>query len=90
MLLVGVAAEACRDIDTRLRESLRRTAAIAEGLSMSFSSGLALGRAGDDVQTLLQRADAAMYAAKAAGRGRLVDEAGTPAGANASAGSLPV
>jgi len=84
VLLVGVDAEACRDIDTRLRESLHRTAAIVEGLSMSFSSGLALGRAGDDVHTLLQRADAAMYAAKAAGRGRLVDEAAAPVGAHAA------
>lgn len=74
VLLVDLHATACHDIDARLRASLQRTTAVAEGLSLEFSSGLAILDDGDaDIQALLRRADAALYAAKAAGRGRLVD-----------------
>lgn len=73
VLLVDVDADTGPEIDTRLRRTLEQMTAIAEGLSLSFSSGLAVLRSDDaGVATLLRRADAALYEAKAAGRGRLV------------------
>ena len=61
-----------RDVDSRLRESLRRAALASLGPPVTFSGGLALLQEGDaDMQALLRRADAALYAAKRAGRGRL-------------------
>lgn len=42
------------------------------------SVGLAFGGGGDDADGLLRRADAAMYAAKRAGKGRLVIDAAEP------------
>ncbi len=43
--------------------------------SLSFSAGLAACHPDDDVAGLLQRTDTAVYAAKAAGKGRSVTEA---------------
>ena len=40
-------------------------------LSMTVSIGVALASTGDTAQTALQRADAAMYAAKERGRNRV-------------------
>ncbi|MBI5461997.1 MAG: diguanylate cyclase [Gammaproteobacteria bacterium] len=42
------------------------------GLRMTISQGIALAHAGDSVETLLARADAALYAAKQAGRNRVM------------------
>lgn len=44
-----------------------------EGLEVTASIGLAQWRPGDEVASLLRRADHAMYAAKRAGRNRVVD-----------------
>ena len=43
-------------------------------IKVGASVGLAFGGTGDDAEALLRRADAAMYAAKHAGKGRLVIE----------------
>lgn len=59
--------------DTRLRASLAGQAQAALGFVLDFSTGLAALQPTDaELQSLVQRADAALYAAKAAGRGRLV------------------
>lgn len=49
--------------------------ALAPSLLVTVSVGVAVYRAGDRVETLLQRADAAMYRAKARGRNQVVTEA---------------
>lgn len=72
VLLVDLPESAGHDIDARLRHSLLRSAAIADGLSLTFSSGLSILADNDDVHALLRRADAALYEAKANGRDRLV------------------
>jgi diguanylate cyclase (GGDEF)-like protein len=43
---------------------------LAPGLQVTFSAGAASHRPGDAIETTLQRADAALYAAKSAGRNR--------------------
>ncbi|WP_050347714.1 GGDEF domain-containing protein [Arsenicicoccus sp. oral taxon 190] len=43
--------------------------------SQSFSAGIATMAPGDDVESLIGRADASLYAAKAAGRGRTIASA---------------
>jgi diguanylate cyclase (GGDEF)-like protein len=43
-------------------------------VEVTVSQGLALCREGDDVQSLLKRADQAMYRAKSAGRNRVVED----------------
>jgi diguanylate cyclase (GGDEF)-like protein len=47
--------------------------AIAEGLQVTVSIGLACQRGIETQATLLERADAALYAAKGAGRNRRVE-----------------
>jgi diguanylate cyclase (GGDEF)-like protein/PAS domain S-box-containing protein len=55
----------------RLEEAIRRPVAVAGGeQQLSASIGIALGR--DDADAMLAAADAAVYEAKAAGRGRVV------------------
>jgi diguanylate cyclase (GGDEF)-like protein len=61
----------------------RLRARLAEPISLEgrtvvvgASVGLAFGTAGDDAEALLRRADTAMYAAKHAGKGRLMIDAG--------------
>jgi diguanylate cyclase (GGDEF)-like protein len=58
----------------RLRTILDGTSfdAIAPGLRVGFSAGLATCQPGDDVVAVLERADQAMYRAKQAGRHRTV------------------
>lgn len=50
--------------------------ATAERLPITISIGVATARSGDTVDTLLQRADDALYQAKNSGRNRVVVEAG--------------
>lgn len=70
LLLPGSDAEAARNLDLRLRQ---RLPALNEGLGhpVDFSSGLALRRPGESLERMMVRADAALYAAKESGRGRL-------------------
>jgi diguanylate cyclase (GGDEF)-like protein len=59
-------------VDARLRAHLEGASQAELGRRLSFSSGLALVRDGDaELQVVLRRADAALYAAKRSGRGRL-------------------
>jgi diguanylate cyclase (GGDEF)-like protein len=69
-VLLSHAGEAeAREVDKRLRGALAGPGPQPVG----FSSGLAVLGAGDEaLEDLLRRADEALYAAKAAGRGRLV------------------
>jgi diguanylate cyclase len=46
--------------------------------SVTLSIGIAAGASGDTIETLLARADAALYAAKRAGRNRISLDAGEP------------
>jgi diguanylate cyclase (GGDEF)-like protein len=59
-------------VDT-LRQQLQRSPAqqIAPALQLSFSAGIAERRRGETGESLLQRADAALYRAKAGGRDRI-------------------
>jgi diguanylate cyclase (GGDEF)-like protein len=73
LLLLGVDEQSARDVDERLRSVLRSRAATDGGLALDFSSGLAILCDEDtNIQSLLRRADMALYEAKAAGRGMLV------------------
>ena len=57
---------------TRIRTLLNTEGWMCEGQrrTLSFSSGLAACHSDDDVKSLLERTDRAVYAAKAAGKGR--------------------
>ncbi|MBI3838457.1 MAG: GGDEF domain-containing protein [Planctomycetia bacterium] len=50
---------------------------IGSGLGLTVSGGLAMAIDGDNAQTLLSRADAALYSGKAAGRNRLYRHTGS-------------
>ncbi len=52
--------------------------ATPETPAVEISAGLAVAVAGDAAEVVVKRADAALYAAKQAGRGRVVVAAGTP------------
>nr|WP_240894989.1 GGDEF domain-containing protein [Kineococcus siccus] len=81
--LVSVPGRDVDEVEARL-ERLR--AATPHG--QSFSAGLARRREGETLQELLVRCDAALYAAKAAGRRRSV-VAGGPAGSGGAGALVP-
>ena len=56
--------------------SERVRSAIAEALEVTVSGGVATAISGDNPQSLLSRADAALYSAKAAGRNRVYQHDG--------------
>jgi diguanylate cyclase (GGDEF)-like protein len=70
LLLPGSSAESARMIDRRLREELPAIGARL-GFPVDFSSGLALRQPGETLESMMIRADTALYAAKEGGRGRL-------------------
>ena len=75
-MLLQVDEASARNVDERLRAALQQHAAPDAGFALSFSSGLALlGDDDADIQSLLRRADAALYEAKAGGRDRLIRSA---------------
>jgi diguanylate cyclase (GGDEF)-like protein len=73
VLLNHVDESGAAEADARLRAALPRHAIPGLGFALSFSSGLAMLHDEDsDIQGLLRRADAALYAAKQSGRDRLM------------------
>ena len=75
VLLSHADAAAARAYDQRLRDSLSRTAAAELGFALNYSAGIARrASAHDTLDALLQRADAMLYRAKAAGRARTLDD----------------
>ena len=59
--------------DERLRERLLRTSKAELGFELNFSAGLVQALADpENLQSVLQRADTALYRAKGAGRGQMV------------------
>lgn len=73
VLLARGGAAAGEAFDRRLRQALADQAMPALGFPLAFSTGLAtLLESDETLQHLVKRADKALYAAKAAGRGRLV------------------
>jgi len=74
LLLDRVDARQAVEVSERLRAE---TAAqpwgqIVDGLAVTISLGVAMRQAGDSAEALLGRADDCLYAAKAAGRDRVV------------------
>ena len=77
VLLARTAPADAAAFDARLRTTLADRARAELGFDLGFSTGLAALQAADaDLQPLVQRADAALYAAKAAGRGQLATAPG--------------
>lgn len=81
VLLARSGPEAGQAFDARLRSALAAQSSGTLGFALDFSTGLSVLEddddiAADDLQLLLQHADAALYHAKQAGRGRLVPAAG--------------
>jgi diguanylate cyclase (GGDEF)-like protein len=76
VLLPMLEGDAARLAAERLRRQVERTRAAFEGreIPLSVSIGVGCRRQGDSVDSLLARADAALYAAKGAGRNRVAME----------------
>ena len=70
LLLPGSSAQAAQAIDQGLRQQLA-TIATQLGFPIGFSSGLAMRHPGETLESMMIRADAALYGAKEQGRGRL-------------------
>lgn len=75
VLLFNCPLDTARRIGERLRERVASELQALDGRRVTLSAGLALARPGEDFEGLYRRADLALYAAKAAGRNRLVAEA---------------
>lgn len=72
MLLVHEGDDAATQLDQRLRTRLYACAQAELGTALNFSAGAAhLGPDDSHIEPVMARADAALYRAKAAGRGRL-------------------
>ncbi|MFG6414397.1 GGDEF domain-containing protein [Roseateles sp. DC23W] len=71
VLLSGTAGLLAIDAAERLRRAVA-DAPLGPGVAITVSVGIATWQAGDDATALLARADAAMYAAKQAGRNRVI------------------
>ena len=72
LLMPGADASAALQTCERLRVSLREASLRSTGIGLSASIGVAVAQASDaSVEALVERADSAMYLAKAAGRDRV-------------------
>ena len=71
VLLAHTDADAAQTFDRRLRTELALPLATPHAYRLDFSAGHSLGTALDTLDTLMARADAALYRAKHAGRGHL-------------------
>ena len=80
VLLPDTAADTALLVAERLRQGLERTADAADGLEAGYtvSVGTATLCAGESIEAMLSRADAALYAAKASGRNAVVDARALP------------
>ncbi|MBO9331083.1 diguanylate cyclase [Achromobacter sp. HZ01] len=78
VLFPDLRSEAVMEVAARLLESVRRTPCAHGGSSISytFSAGVAEWMPGEGLQAFFERADGKLYAAKAAGRNRIVGPAG--------------
>ena len=75
VLLANADTAAAQTFDQRLRTELERTAPDLLPYPLGFSAGHALcSGSWETLDTLMARADASLYRAKAAGRGRLVSD----------------
>lgn len=72
LLMPGTDGEAARCALERLRRAVE--AHPLEGLAITLSIGVTQYRSGDTRETLMQRADDALYAAKRTGRNRIVED----------------
>lgn len=70
LLLIGCSLDSAIEIDQRLRNQLPDMATEL-GFPVNYSCGLAMRQPGETLERMMIRADAALYAAKEAGRGRL-------------------
>lgn len=68
--------QAAAQVAERMRASVAQSPAGAEGLAFTVSLGVASLGAGESLDALLSRADAALYQAKKEGRNRVVEAAG--------------
>lgn len=91
IVLPDTAVSEARHIATRLRNAIRRTTVISHDDTplpgVTVSIGLAEGVKGDTTESLLARADAALYQAKHEGRNRLAIS--TSGGEDAYAARIP-
>ena len=76
LILVDIPCEQARQATERIRAAVEEIdwGAIAPGLKVTVSAGVAGYRKGETIEQLLHRADTALYAAKRAGRNRVVAE----------------
>lgn len=72
VLVTGVASEAVWQAAETLREAVAAGRFSADGIRYTVSGGLATRRTSEGLPSLMQRADRALYAAKAAGRNRIL------------------
>lgn len=79
VLLPMAEAGAARAFDHRLRSALHARAAATLGFALDYSAGLACLADESELSALLLRSDEALYAAKDAGRGRLIEHRSTAA-----------
>jgi diguanylate cyclase (GGDEF)-like protein len=70
-ILSGVGGREARSLAERLCRAIAQGTERAECPTATISIGLALLRAGDTVETLMRRADAALYEAKENGRNQV-------------------
>jgi diguanylate cyclase (GGDEF)-like protein len=72
-MLDGANEEHAMHVATRLCRRIHRLEIMAnEHAMLTISIGVALGRDGDDVESLVERADQAMYTAKLSGRNQVI------------------
>ncbi|MET0330751.1 MAG: diguanylate cyclase [Dyella sp.] len=90
-LLDGLEAQHALQVATRLcRRVHRLEVPIRDDLRLSISIGIALRLPGDTVESLIERADQAMYAAKLAGRNRVALETSPGLGESPSRPVIPI